>query len=129
MANSVDPDETPRSTVTHLGQKTASHQGHLGQHYLLRLVFPNKYGRLGRSILIIKTVVFFFFFFFFFCFPIDHTRNTSKHKIHPLCKYGRRSLQNIMNPTVLATGAASLRPCINNKRNRIKELNLKGLYS
>ena len=36
MANSVDPDETPRSAASHLGL-----------HCLLRPVYPNTYGKSG----------------------------------------------------------------------------------
>ena len=46
VANSVDPDETPRSAASHLGL-----------YCLLRPVCPNTYGKYG----------FFFVFFFFYC--------------------------------------------------------------
>ena len=39
MANSIDPDETPRSVVSHLGL-----------HCLLRHVCPNTNGKYGRSL-------------------------------------------------------------------------------
>ena len=40
MANSVDPDEMPRSAGSHLGL-----------HCLLRPVFPNTYGKYGKFLL------------------------------------------------------------------------------
>ena len=41
MANSVDPDETPRSAASHLGLHFV--------HCLLRPVCPNTYGKYGMQ--------------------------------------------------------------------------------
>ena len=43
MANSVDPDETPRSAASHLGL-----------HCLLRPVCPNTYGKYGKGFFLIS---------------------------------------------------------------------------
>ena len=48
VANSVDPDETPRSAASHLGL-----------HCFLRPVYPNTYGKYGKRA--IKRDIFFWF--------------------------------------------------------------------
>ena len=45
MANSVDPDETPRSAASHLGLNC-----------LLRPVCPNTYGKYGKYFILIMIV-------------------------------------------------------------------------
>ena len=56
MANSVDPDETPRFVASHLGL-----------HCLLRLVCPNTYGKYGNPSPAAE-VGYVFLFLFFVCF-------------------------------------------------------------